>query len=101
VFGGSDVCRVAKIKLLFYWACAPDSLLAVLAAAANAAFTMTIWAPVFVVMAIGNATMIPIAAPIVLAHVIGLPAAIYVLARVMLRCLRYCAGCFATAPVRC
>jgi len=85
VFGGSGLCHVAKVKILFYWACAPDSLLAVLAAAANAAFTMTIWAPVLLVLAIGNATMIPIAAPIVLAHVVGLPAAIYVAARVMLR----------------
>ena len=85
VFGSSDLCRVAKIKILFYWACAPDSLLAVLAAAANAAFTLTIWAPVFVMLAVDNATMIPVAAPIVLAHAIGLPAAVYVAARVMLR----------------
>jgi hypothetical protein len=87
VFGGSGVCRIATVKILSYWACAPDSLLAVLAAAANAAFTLTIWAPVFVVLAVGNATMVPVAVPIVLAHVAGLPAAIYVVARVMLRVL--------------
>jgi len=84
VFGGSGMCRVEQVKILFYWACTPDSALAVLAAAANSAFTLTIWAPVFVVLATVNAAMILVAAPIVMAHLLGLPAAIYVASRVML-----------------
>jgi len=85
VFGGSAGCRVEQVRILFYWACAPDSVLFVLAAAANSAFTLTIWAPVFVVLASVNAALLPVAAMAVFTHVIGLPAAIFVVARAMLK----------------
>src|SRR5262245_8635467 len=85
VFGSSATCRVEQVRILFYWACAPDSVLFVLAAAANAAFTLTIWAPVFVLLASANAALLPVAATAVVTHVIGLPAAIFVVVRAMLK----------------
>jgi len=85
VFGGSAACRVEQVRILFYWGCTPDSALFVLAAAANAAFTLTIWAPVFVALASANVALVPVAATAVFTHVIGLPAAIFVAARTMLK----------------
>src|SRR5262249_21375728 len=84
VFGQSGVCHIDPAVVLFYWSCAADSPLAVLAAVVNAAFTTTIWAPVFVAAATVDADAVVIAVPIVLAHLVGLPTALFVLIRTLL-----------------
>jgi hypothetical protein len=83
VFGGSGVCRPDLAKVLFYWVCEPASPLALLAALANAALTMTVWAPVYVAAAAVRPDAIALAAPILAVHLVGLPAALLVAIRLM------------------
>ena len=83
VFGRSDVCHPDAAKVLFYWICNSDSPLAFLATLANFSLTVTVWAPVYIAAATVRPDAIAIALPIVLAHVVGLPAAIFVLVRLM------------------
>jgi hypothetical protein len=84
VFGRSGVCQPDEAKVLFYWVCNPDSPLSILAMMSNAALTTTVWAPVYVAAATVRPDAIAIAAPVLLAHVVGLPAAIFVTMRLML-----------------
>ena len=88
VFGGSGVCRPDLAKVLFYWVCDPASPLAFLAAIANAALTVTVWAPVYVAAAAVRPDAMIIAAPIVAVHLVGLPAALLVAIRAMLGLFR-------------
>jgi hypothetical protein len=85
VFGKSGVCRPDEAKVLFYWVCDPASLLSIPATVANFALTVTVWAPVYVAAATVRPDAMFIALPIVLAHVVGLPAAIFVIIRAMLK----------------
>jgi hypothetical protein len=97
VFGRTDACHVDNAKVMFYWVCDPASPLAILAAVADTALTVTVWAPVYVAAATVQPEAIAIAVPIVAAHVIGLPMAILVMTRLMLRFfagLRRAAWCF-------
>jgi len=87
VFGNSGVCQPADAKLLFYWVCERDSPLSILVAVANTALTVTVWAPVYVAAATVYPPAIMLALPIVLTHVIGLPAALLVTIRLMARTL--------------
>ncbi len=84
VFSRSGVCQPDEAKVLFYWVCNPESPLSILAMLSNTALTTTVWAPVYVAAATVRPDAIAIAAPIVAAHVIGLPAAIFVAMRLML-----------------
>ncbi len=83
VFGKSGVCYPDQAKVLFYWVCDAASPLAILAGIANVALTATVWAPVYIAAATVQPDAVAIALPIVAVHVIGLPLAIFVLARVM------------------
>jgi hypothetical protein len=85
VFGGSGACYPDAAKVLFYWTCDRGSALALVAMLANFALTVTVWAPVYVAAATVNPDAIVIAAPIISAHVMGLPTAIFVLLRFTLR----------------
>jgi hypothetical protein len=85
VFNASGVCRPDQAKVLFYWTCDAASPFALLASLANFALTVTVWAPVYVAAATVNVDAVALALPIVLFHVLGLPAAIYVLIRLMVR----------------
>ncbi len=86
VFGRSAACHVDSAKVMFYWACDPAHPLAILAAMANTALTVTVWAPVY--LAAAAATVRPeaiaIAVPIIASHLVGLPTAILVMIRLML-----------------
>jgi hypothetical protein len=84
VFGQSGVCHPDEAKVLFYWVCNADSMWSILAMLSNTALTATVWAPVYVAAATVHADAIAIAAPILLTHVIGLPAALFVTIRSML-----------------
>ena len=84
VFGRTDACHVDSAKVMFYWVCDPTSSLAILAAVANTALTVTVWAPVYVAAATVQPEAIAIAVPILAAHLIGLPMAILVMIRLML-----------------
>jgi hypothetical protein len=88
MFGGSGVCRPDLAKVLFYWVCDPASPRAFLAAIANAALTVTVWAPVYVAAAAVRPDAIVIAVPIVAVHLVGLPAALLVAIRLMLALFR-------------
>ena len=81
VFAGR--CVVDSAKVMFYWTCGAADPLAILAALANTALTVTVWAPVYVAAATVNRDALAIALPIVAAHAIGLPAAIFVMMRLM------------------
>jgi hypothetical protein len=83
VFGSSGVCYPDQAKVLFYWVCEATSPLAVLAAVANAALTVTVWAPVYVAAATVQPDAMVLAGPIVALHVIGLPLGIFVMLRMM------------------
>jgi hypothetical protein len=85
VFGGSGVCHADSAQVLFYWACDPASLLAILASVANFALTATVRAPVFVAAATVNPDAVVIAVPIVAVHLLGLPLGILVLIRLLAR----------------
>lgn len=80
-------CGVDSAKVMFYWACDPADPISILAALANTALTVTVWAPVYVAAATVRSEAMAIAVPIVAAHVIGLPAAIFVMMRLMQKVL--------------
>jgi hypothetical protein len=101
VFGQSAACHVDSAKVMFYWVCDAASPLSILAAVANTALTVTAWAPVYVAAATVRPDAIAIAAPIIAAHVIGLPTAILVMTRLMLMLsagLRRAIGSSASRP---
>jgi len=81
VFGHSGGCHPAYAKVLFYWMCDADSPLAILAALANGALTLTVWAPVYVAAATVYPPAVIVALPIMLTHALGLPAALLVAVR--------------------
>jgi hypothetical protein len=84
LFGRSGLCRPDAAQVLFYWVCDAGSGLALLAAIANVALTITVWAPVFIAAATVLPEALALALPIIAAHVIGLPAALLVMIRAML-----------------
>ena len=86
-FSSSGVCRPDASKVLFYWVCNPAHPIAVFAGIVNAALTITVWAPVYVAAATVRPEALLIAIPIVSAHVIGLPTALFVAVRAMLGAL--------------
>lgn len=98
VFGGSGLCHPDDAKVLFYWVCEPATPLGILAALANTALTVTVWAPVYVAAATVRPDAVAIAVPIVLAHVIGLPTAIFVAIRTMLALLQFPRRLFRCRP---
>jgi hypothetical protein len=57
--------------------------LSILAALANTALTVTVWAPVYVAAATVDPSAMALALPIMLTHALGLPAALLVIIRVM------------------
>jgi hypothetical protein len=81
VFGRSGACHADAATVLFYWSCDPASPLQILANLANGALTTTVWAPVYVAAAIVDPAYLVVAIPIVLAHVIGFPLALFVVIR--------------------
>ncbi len=83
IFGG--VCRPVGSQLLFYWMCDSASPLAFVAALANTALSVTVWAPVYVAAATVQPGAIVLAVPILLVHLIGLPAALLVSIRSLAR----------------
>jgi hypothetical protein len=83
VFGGSGVCLPDQAKVLFYWACEARSPLSILASLANAALTVTVWAPVYVAAATVRPDAMAIAVPILAVHAIGLPLGMFVLIRML------------------
>lgn len=85
VFGGSGICLPDEAKVLFYWVCSPESPLALLAAISNFALTVTVWAPVYIAAATVRPEAMVIVLPIVFAHIVGLPAAIFVMIRALLK----------------
>ncbi len=84
IFGRAG-CHSDEAKVLFYWICEGSNPLAMLAMVANTALTATVWAPVYVAAATVRPDAIGIAAPILLLHLIGLPAVIFVAIRLMLQ----------------
>ncbi len=85
VFLGSGACRVDSATVLFYWICDASSPFAILAAVANTALTLAVWAPVYVAAAIVQPNALALAVPIIATHVIGLPTAILVMTRLMVK----------------
>jgi len=85
VFGRSAACHPDNAKVLFYWVCDPANPLAIVAAVVNAALTVTVWAPVYVAAATVRPDAVAIAIPIIAVHVVGLPTAIFVMMRIMLK----------------
>jgi hypothetical protein len=83
VFGKSGVCLPDQAKVLFYWVCEATSPLSILANLANAALTVTVWAPVYVAAATVDPDAMAIAMPILAVHLIGLPLGMFVLVRMM------------------
>lgn len=81
VWGG---CSPDPHTVLFYWVCDSGSLFSILAAVANTALTITIWAPVYLAAATVRPEAIALAVPIVGAHLVGLATAILVTIRLML-----------------
>jgi hypothetical protein len=84
VLGRWGGCAPDPNTVLFYWVCDSASPFSILAAVANSALTITIWAPVYVGAAIVRPEAAVLAAPIIGMHLIGLAAAILVTARLML-----------------
>jgi hypothetical protein len=85
VFGQSGACHADSAQVLFYWACDPPSGLESLAAVANFALTVTVWAPVFVAAATVDPDALIVAVPIVAVHLVGLPLGLLVLIRLLAR----------------
>jgi hypothetical protein len=83
VFANSGVCVPDGTKVLFYWVCDPSSPLTILASLANAALTVTVWAPVYLAAASVQPEAAVIAVPIIAVHVIGLPLGLLVLVRML------------------
>lgn len=82
VFGKSG-CYPDSAKVLFYWVCQPGSPIGILASVANAALTVTVWAPVFLAAATVRADATEIAALTIAVHVIGLPLGILAVIRML------------------
>jgi hypothetical protein len=78
-------CRPVGATVLFYWSCDPSSPLAFAASIANTALTATVWAPVYVAAATVSPGAVALAIPILLVHLIGLPAALLVSIRLLAR----------------
>jgi hypothetical protein len=83
IFEGA--CRPIGARFLFYWSCDPSSPLAFAADIANSTLTATVWAPVYVAAATVRPDAIALAVPILLIHLIGLPAALLVCIRMLAR----------------
>jgi len=81
VFGKSGVCYPDEARVLFYWVCETSSPLALLASVANGALTVTVWAPVYLAAATVQPAAVPLAAFLVVLHLVGLPLGVFVLAR--------------------
>lgn len=79
------VCRPIGAAFLFYWSCDPSSPLAFAAGIANTTLTATVWAPVYLAAATVSPGAIALAIPIMLVHLIGLPAALLVSIRLLAR----------------
>ena len=86
--------------MLFYWVCDPANPLAILSAVVNSALTITVWAPVYIAAATVRPDAVAIAVPIIAAHIIGLPTAIFVMMRVMLKFFELVRRMFAFATGR-
>jgi hypothetical protein len=100
VFGRSVACHPDSAKVLFYWVCDPANPLAILSAVVNAALTITVWAPIYIAAATVRPDAVAIAVPIIAAHIIGLPTAIFVMMRVMLKFFELVRRMFAFATGR-
>lgn len=87
LFAESGACHPDVGRELFYWACDPASPLSMLATIADTALTFTVWAPVYIAAATVQPDLIILAAPLAATHVIGLPAALLVVIRVMVAVL--------------
>lgn len=85
IFSQAAGCHPDQAKVMFYWACDPASSLSFLASIANTALTVTVWAPVYLAAATVRPDAVSIAGPILAAHVIGLPALIFITIRLMLQ----------------
>jgi hypothetical protein len=85
IFSQASGCHPDDAKVMFYWICDPASPLSFLAAIANTALTVTVWAPVYLAAATVRPDAVSIAGPILAAHVIGLPALIFITIRLMLQ----------------
>lgn len=83
IFDGA--CRPVGSSLLFYWVCEASSPLTFMAAVANTALSVTVWAPVYVAAATVRPDALALAVPILLVHLIGLPAALLVSIRILAR----------------
>jgi hypothetical protein len=81
IFGGA--CRPSGSQLLYYWTCEASWPLAFVAAIANTALSVTVWAPVYVAAATVRPDALALAIPILLVHLIGLPAALLVSIRAL------------------
>lgn len=87
VFGSSGVCYPDQAKVLFYWVCEATSPLAILSTIANAALTVTVWAPVYVAAATVQPDAAVLAGPIIALHAVGLPLGILVVLRMLVSAL--------------
>lgn len=87
VFARSGACRPDLAQVLFYWSCEPGTLIAYAADIANVALTVTVWAPVYLAAATVRPDAIALAAPILLLHLVGLPAGLLVSIRLLLALL--------------
>lgn len=85
IFSHTAGCRPEEARVMFYWACDPASPLSYLASVANTALTVTVWAPVYVAAATVRPDAVSLAGPILAAHVIGLPALLFITIRLMLQ----------------
>jgi hypothetical protein len=84
VLGSWGGCAPDPNTVLFYWVCDSGSPFSILAAIANSALTITIWAPVYLAAATVRPEAIMLAVPIIGAHLIGLATAILVTIRLTL-----------------
>jgi hypothetical protein len=95
VFGRSAACHPDSATVLFYWICDPSHPLAILAGLVNTALTITVWSPVYIAAATVRPDAVAIAVPIIGAHLIGLPTAIFVMIRIMLKFFECLSGALA------
>jgi hypothetical protein len=80
-------CRAGDTMALFYWVCSAGNPMSIVASLSNTALTLTLWGPVYLAAVTVDSDALKIALPIVATHAFGLPAAILVLARVMVALL--------------
>lgn len=64
-----------------FWECSTNKLHAVLATSVNALIVLTLAMPIFVVAANIDPSVLPLALPGILFHIVGLPAGMFVLVR--------------------